>query len=35
LDDLVDAIAPQSMEVITEWLVRGGITTTVTAKHEK
>ena len=34
LDDLVVAIAPKSMNVTTEWLVRGGITTTVTATHE-
>ncbi|MGQ0519631.1 MAG: preQ(1) synthase [Actinomycetota bacterium] len=31
LDDLVAAIAPRRMTVTTEWLVRGGITTTVEA----
>ena len=33
LDDLVAAIAPRRMTVVTEWLVRGGITTTVKASH--
>ena len=33
LDDLVSALAPSSMTVVTEWLVRGGISTTVTAHH--
>ena len=33
LDDLVSALAPSSMTVVTEWLVRGGISTTVTARH--
>jgi 7-cyano-7-deazaguanine reductase len=33
LDDLVAAIAPRSMTVQTIWNVRGGITTTVTARH--
>jgi 7-cyano-7-deazaguanine reductase len=33
LDDLVAAIAPRRMTVTTEWLVRGGITTTVEASH--
>ena len=34
LDDLVSALAPRTMTVVTEWLVRGGITTTVTANHQ-
>jgi 7-cyano-7-deazaguanine reductase len=34
LDDLVSALAPRTMTVVTEWLVRGGITTTVTATHQ-
>ena len=33
LDDLVAAIAPQKMSVVTDWLVRGGIHTVVTATH--
>ncbi len=33
LDDLVAAIAPRRMTVTTEWLVRGGITTSVEASH--
>ena len=33
LEDLVAALAPRSMTVVTDWLVRGGITTTVTASH--
>ena len=33
LDDLVAAIQPEQMTVTTRWLVRGGITTTVTARH--
>jgi len=33
LDDLVAAIAPRRMTVHTRWLVRGGITTEVTAAH--
>ena len=32
-DDLVEAIDPQWLEVTAEFLVRGGITTTVTATH--
>jgi 7-cyano-7-deazaguanine reductase len=35
LDDLVSAIAPRRMTVELEFLVRGGITTTVTATHSK
>ena len=33
LDDLVAAVAPRQAKVETRWLVRGGITTTVTAHH--
>jgi 7-cyano-7-deazaguanine reductase len=33
LDDLVAAISPRQMTVRTEWNVRGGISTTVTASH--
>jgi 7-cyano-7-deazaguanine reductase len=33
LDDLVGAIAPNQMTVITDWLVRGGIHTVVEASH--
>ncbi len=33
LDDLVAAVAPRRMTVVTDWLVRGGIHTTVTAQH--
>ena len=33
LDDLVTALAPRRMTVHTEWLVRGGISTTVEASH--
>jgi 7-cyano-7-deazaguanine reductase len=33
LDDLVSAISPRRMTVRTDWLVRGGITTTVEATH--
>jgi 7-cyano-7-deazaguanine reductase len=33
LDDLVGAVAPRSMTVTTDWLVRGGIHTTVEASH--
>jgi 7-cyano-7-deazaguanine reductase len=32
-DDLVQAIAPRSLTVVGRFNVRGGITTTVTAKH--
>jgi 7-cyano-7-deazaguanine reductase len=35
LDDLVAACAPRSMTVIGEFTPRGGIKTSVTAKHEK
>jgi 7-cyano-7-deazaguanine reductase len=33
LDDLVAAIAPRRLLVRTDWLVRGGIRTTVEASH--
>jgi 7-cyano-7-deazaguanine reductase len=33
LDDLVSTIAPRRMTVTTDWLVRGGIHTTVKAEH--
>ena len=34
LDDLVAAVKPRSMEVVGDFLVRGGIHTVVTARHE-
>ncbi len=34
LDDLVSAIAPRQMEVKADFYVRGGIETTVVARHE-
>ena len=34
LDDLVEALQPRRMELVSEWRPRGGITTTVTATHE-
>jgi 7-cyano-7-deazaguanine reductase len=33
LDDLVHALAPRQMTVITDWKVRGGIHTVVEATH--
>jgi 7-cyano-7-deazaguanine reductase len=33
LDDLVAAISPRRITVRTDWLVRGGIATTVEASH--
>jgi 7-cyano-7-deazaguanine reductase len=33
LDDLVVAISPRRIRVVTDWLVRGGIHTVVTAEH--
>ena len=33
LDDLVNALDPVEMKITTEWNVRGGIATTVTAVH--
>lgn len=35
LDDLVAACSPRKMEVISEWGVRGGMTSIITAKYEK
>ncbi len=35
LNDLVAAVRPRQMEVMAEWFVRGGITTTVTADYEQ
>lgn len=35
LDDLVKAIAPRFMRLTSNWYVRGGIFTTVTAEHRK
>ena len=35
LDDLVAACTPRRMEVVGDFSVRGGITTTVTARYEK
>ena len=33
LDDLVGELSPRRMTVTTDWLVRGGITTSVVASH--
>ena len=33
LEDLAAALSPRSMTVRTDWLVRGGITTSVEATH--
>jgi 7-cyano-7-deazaguanine reductase len=33
LNDLVGALAPRQMTVVTDWLVRGGIHTVVTVEH--
>ncbi len=35
LDDLVAAIAPRRMTIVTDWRVRGGIHTVVTARHPR
>ncbi len=35
LDDLVAACKPKSMEITTEWKVRGGISSVITAKYTK
>ncbi len=35
LNDIVKAINPKQLEVITEWTVRGGMHTKVIAKHTK
>ena len=34
LDDLVRTISPRQMKVISEFNVRGGITTTIVAEHQ-
>lgn len=33
LDDLVTAVGPRRMTVVTDWLVRGGIHTVVTSQY--
>ncbi len=35
LKDLVKAVKPRSMEVITDWNVRGGISTRITCSYDK
>lgn len=35
LDDLVECCKPREMEVITEWKVRGGISSIIKAKYQK
>jgi 7-cyano-7-deazaguanine reductase len=35
LDDLVKAIKPRSMEIISEWNIRGGMSTRITASYNK
>jgi len=35
LDDLVKAIKPRSMEIISEWNIRGGMSTRITATYNK
>ncbi|MHB8086384.1 MAG: preQ(1) synthase [Dehalococcoidia bacterium] len=35
LKDLVKAVKPRTMEVITEWNVRGGISTMITCSYDK
>ena len=35
LDDLVDAVKPKKMEIITQWNIRGGIGTKITASYNK
>ena len=34
LDDLVSVLSPRTMKIIAKFTPRGGISTTVTAKHE-
>lgn len=34
LDDLVKAVQPKEMKIISEWKARGGITTSVTASYK-
>jgi 7-cyano-7-deazaguanine reductase len=35
LKDLVKAVKPRSMEVVTDWNVRGGISTRITCSYDK
>lgn len=35
LNDLVKAVKPRKMEVITDWNVRGGISTRITCSYDK
>jgi 7-cyano-7-deazaguanine reductase len=34
LDDLVKALKPKSMQITTEWNIRGGISTVITASYQ-
>jgi 7-cyano-7-deazaguanine reductase len=35
LDDLINACDPKSMEIITEWKIRGGMTSIIKAEYKK
>ena len=35
LEDLVRAIGPKSMEIVSEWNIRGGMSTRITAAYNK
>lgn len=35
LDDLVKACSPMQMEITTEWKIRGGMRSKITAKYQK
>jgi 7-cyano-7-deazaguanine reductase len=35
LEDLVKAVKPKSMEIISEWNIRGGMSTKITAAYKK
>jgi 7-cyano-7-deazaguanine reductase len=35
LDDLVRAVKPRSMEIVSEWNIRGGMSTKITAAYNK
>ena len=35
LDDLVKAVKPKSMEIVSEWNIRGGMSTRITATYNK
>lgn len=35
LEDLVGALKPKSMEIVSEWNIRGGISTRITAAYNK